>query len=169
MGETLNLGDIEMFHTVYILITMFLLPTTCYLLESRKRKLVGVDICKWYIFWTIGFRALTTGAMQFLNSSYTMELLQLGEESRIIIMELGFAQFGIGIIAILSLRKQSFRLPSIITYGTFMLGASVIHIVRFTTANVEEIVSLAGDLFVLVIAVVYFVQSLKNRQKVSDE
>ena len=88
-----------MFHTVYILITMFLLPTTCYLLESRKRKLVGVDICKWYIFWTIGFRAVTTGAMQFLNSSYTMELLQLGEESRIIIMELGFAQFGIGIIA----------------------------------------------------------------------
>ena len=50
-----------------------------------------------------------------------------------------------------------------------MLGASVIHIVRFTIANVEEIVSLAGDLFVLVIAVVYFVQSLKNRQKVSDE
>lgn len=41
------------------------------------------------------------------------------------------------------------------------------HIVRFTIANVEEIVSLAGDLFVLFIAVVYFVQSLKNRQKVS--
>ena len=156
-----------MFHTIYILLTMFLLPTVCYLAERRRRKVVGVEICKWYIFWTIGFRALTTGAMQFLNSSYTMELLKLGEESKIIIMELGFAQFGIGIIAILSLWKHSFRLPAIITYGTFMFGASVLHIVRFTIANVEEIVSLAGDLFVLFIAVVYFVQSLKNRQKVS--
>lgn len=153
-----------MFHTIYIIITMFLLPTIFYLLENKKEKVTGMDICKWYIFWTIGFRALTTGAMQFLNSSYTMELLQMGEESKIIIMELGFAQFGIGLIGILSVWKKSFRLPAIITYGIFMLGASLIHIVRFTTANLEEIVSLAGDLFVLVIAIVYFVQYLRIKK-----
>ena len=45
-----------------------------------------------------------------------------------------------------------------------MLGASLIHIVRFTTANLEEIVSLAGDLFVLVIAIVYFVQYLRIKK-----
>lgn len=153
-----------MFHTIYVIITMFVLPTVCCMVENRKRKVVGVDICKWYIFWTIGFRALTTGAMQFLNSSYTMELLQVGEESKIIIMELGFAQFGIGLIGILSLWEKSFRVPTIITYGIFMLGASMIHITRFTTANAEEIVSLAGDLFVLVIAVVYFVQYQKKKR-----
>ena len=155
-----------MFHTIYIIITMFLLPTICYLIENRKAKVTGVDVCKWYIFWTIGFRALTTGAMQFLNSSYTMELLQVSEESKIIIMELGFAQFGIGLIGILSIWKKSFRVPAIITYGIFMLGASIIHIVRFTTANAEEIVSLAGDLFVLVIAVVYFVQYQKDKRMI---
>lgn len=155
-----------MFHTIYIIITMFLLPTSCYLIENRKARVTGVDVCKWYIFWTIGFRALTTGAMQFLNSSYTMELLQVSEESKIIIMELGFAQFGIGLIGILSIWKKSFRVPAIITYGIFMLGASIIHIVRFTTANAEEIVSLAGDLFVLVIAVVYFVQYQKDKRKI---
>ena len=155
-----------MFHTIYIIITMFLLPTICYLIENRKARVTGVDVCKWYIFWTIGFRALTTGAMQFLNSSYTMELLQVSEESKIIIMELGFAQFGIGLIGILSICKKSFRVPAIITYGIFMLGASIIHIVRFTTANAEEIVSLAGDLFVLVIAVVYFVQYQKDKREI---
>lgn len=155
-----------MFHTIYIIITMFLLPTICYLIENRKARVTGVDVCKWYIFWTIGFRALTTGAMQFLNSSYTMELLQVSEESKIIIMELGFAQFGIGLIGILSIWKKSFRVPAIITYGIFMLGASIIHIVRFTTANAEEIVSLAGDLFVLVIAVVYFVQYQKDKRMI---
>lgn len=155
-----------MFHTIYIIITMFLLPTICYLIENRKARVTGVDVCKWYIFWTIGFRALTTGAMQFLNSSYTMELLQVSEESKIIIMELGFAQFGIGLIGILSIWKKSFRVPAIITYGIFMLGASIIHIVRFTTANAEEIVSLAGDLFVLVIAVVYFVQYQKDKREI---
>lgn len=154
----------NVFHTLYIVVTMFILPIVFYLVEQRKHQVIGTEKLKWFIFWVIGVRAFTTGAMQFLNSSYTMALLQVGEDSKIIIMELGFAQFGIGIIGILSIWKQSFRGPALITYGTFMLGASMIHIARFTTANIEELVSLLGDLFVLVIAIAYMVLYYKQQK-----
>ena len=99
-----------------------------------------------------------------LNPSYTMHLLQVGEDSKIVIMELGFAQFGIGILGVLSLLREQYRSSVAISYGFFMMGASYIHITRFTNANFEEMMSLAGDLVFVVIALLYLVHVRpKNR------
>lgn len=151
-----------MFHTIYILSIMFIIPVICVCMaQARGQNGLAESICKWFIFWTIGVRALTTGAMQFLNPSYTMALLQVGEESKIIIMELGFAQFGIGLIGVISLFHKHYRGASVLSYGAFMIGATMIHISRFTVANFEEVVSLIGDVLVIVIGIIYFFKCIR--------
>ena len=154
-----------MFHIIYILAVMFVIPCICWIIDSVRQKGMSVAVfCKWFVFWAIGVRALTTGAMQFLNSAYTAQLLQVGEESYVIISELGFAQFAIGLIGIMSLFKKSYRPSAVISYSVFMIRACFIHISRFQTAGFDEIVSLIGDIWVVIIAVIFFV----NQRKVSD-
>ncbi|MBE6022575.1 MAG: hypothetical protein E7231_04970 [Cellulosilyticum sp.] len=151
-----------MFHTIYICVVMFVLPFVCWLIEKRKNKEASVDIlCKWFIFWSVGVRAFTTGAMQFFNSSYTMALLQLGEESKIMIMELGACQLGIGVLGVMSLLKKNYRASAALSYTIFMIGASYIHIVRLEMANIEEILSLLGDIWVIVVTMIYFINQRK--------
>lgn len=146
-----------MVHTIVVISTMMVMPLICFLWEGHKKQYSIEILCKWFLFWIVGVRALTAGAMQFLNPSYTMNLLQVGEDSKIVIMELGFAQFGIGILGVLSLLREQYRTPIAISYGSFMIGASYIHITRFTTANFEEMMSLAGNLVFIVIAILYLV------------
>ena len=151
-----------MFHTIYICAIMFVIPIVCWLFESRNHKEISMSIfCKWCIFWAVGIRGFTTGAMQFFNASYTMGLLQLGEESKIMIMELGACQLGIGLLGLISLVKKNYRGPAAISYSIFMIGASLIHIVRLEMANAEEILSLIGDVWVIVVTIIYFVSERK--------
>lgn len=159
-------GDREMFHTILVLFTMMIMPLICFLWEGHKKCYSIEILCKWFLFWIVGVRGLTAGAMQFMNPSYTMSLLQLGEESRIAIMELGAAQFGIGILGVLSLFKEKYRSSVAISYGCFMVGAIYIHISRFTIASADEIMSLIGDLLFLVIALLYLVHTKRSTRGV---
>ena len=144
---------------------MFIIPIICVGIEYHKRKSGFISIlCKWFVFWSIGVRATTTGIMQFANPTYTMALLQLEETSKIIIQELGYAQFGIGIVALLTLVNKSYMGAAAISYGAFMCGASLIHISRISTAEFDEMMSLVGDILVIIIAITYFISRLSTKK-----
>lgn len=150
-----------MFHTVYVLIVMIIAPIICTIFEylKEKKELLNVG-CKWFVVWTIGVRALTAGFTQFTHPQYTMSLLNVGIESEIIIRELGALQSAVGITGILSLIKKSYKEPALMSYGIFMFGASFIHISRISVIDFGEVVSLMGDMLIVVITLIYFISSL---------
>ncbi len=88
------------------------------------------------------------------NPAYTAALLQLDVPSHFAIQELGCAQFGIGILGVLSLPFFSFRKPAAVSAGVFLLGAAILHIMRLSVLHFDEAVSLFGDLLVVAIALV---------------
>ncbi len=157
-----------MFHTMIVVTMMFIMPLICFIIEGHKKQYTKKSFFKWFLFWIGGIRALTAGAMQFFNPSYTMNLLQVGQESKIMIMELGAAQFGIGVLGILSLFQERYRTSVAISYGCFLLGASYIHLTRLGHAQWDEIASLAGDVLLVVIVVLYLWYEKSNGRKGMD-
>lgn len=151
------------FHAIFVLTVMIVIPIICTLIEFFGKKDGFFNLLlKWVIFWTIGIRALTAGFMQFTNPQYTMGLLSLPVESTIIVRELGFLQFGVGLAAILSMFKKSYLEPVLICHGIFMVGASYLHISRASHIDFGELVSLLGDLLVVTIVIIYFIKVLLN-------
>jgi len=149
------------FHAIYVLMVMIIFPIVFILIEYLRKKDNFFNLTfKWAIFWPIGIRALTGGFMQLFNPTYTMGLLNLGVESTIIIRELGFLQFGVGLVAILSILKRTYIEPIFICHGIFMVGASYLHISRISHINFSELVSLIGDLLIITIIMVYFIKML---------
>ena len=99
--------------------------------------------------------------MQILNPSYTAALLQVGEESKVVIQELGCAQLGIGILGMMSLLKNEFRKSACLSYGIFMVLVSILHITRLSAMNFVEFISLLGDVFIIIVACLGFLESKK--------
>lgn len=153
-----------MFHTIYVLSILIIIPIICTLVEykrSNKKELLIYFIAKWFVFWAIGFRATTAALMQILNPSYTAALLQVGEESKVVIQELGCAQLGIGILGMMSLLKNEFRKSACLSYGIFMVLVSILHITRLSAMNFVEFISLLGDVFIIIVACLGFLESKK--------
>jgi len=158
------------FHTIFVALVMLVFPVIFTLIEFLRKKNNFFNILlKWVIFWTIGVRALTGGIMQFANPKYTMGLLSLGINSEIIIRELGFLQFGVGLTAILSIVKKTYIEPVFISFGIFMAGASYLHIIRFSQIDFGELVSLIGDLLIVAVILVYFLKRLFTKNRVKTE
>lgn len=148
-----------MLHTIYVIGVMFIAPIVCVIIEfilsknGTKKKLLDL-ICKWFVFFTLGLRALTAGLMQIVNPSYTAKLLHLTTDNFLAIQELGFAQFGIGVLGILSIHYYKLRKSTAISYGIFMAGAAYLHIIRLSQIQLGEMMSLIGDLLVVAIAII---------------
>ena len=144
-----------MFHVVYKISKSIILPIIFIIVEtqikrSQRQTFCFIDICgKWLAFWVIGFGGISVGLMQALNPAYTANLLGVQMSDMIIVRELGFAQTGIGIIGLLSIRLHSFRKPAAIAFGIFILGATIIHLTRLGYVGFDEIVSLADDVWTL--------------------
>lgn len=152
-----------MFHTIVVLVVMLLAPAFCTVFEFIKWKKDIIKIgFRWFLFWTVGVRALTAGFLQFANPNYTMKLLSIGADSKIIVRELGAIQFAVGLIAIISVWKKNYIEPALICIGIFMLGATYLHMTRISNIDSNEFISLIGDFLIVVITAIYFFVKVKN-------
>ncbi len=62
-----------MFHLIFVVAVMFVVPALCSIVEYRIRKdrpLLAV-LCKWFVFWTVGVRAATAGLMRRCSIQHT--------------------------------------------------------------------------------------------------
>ncbi len=116
-------------------------------------------IGKWFLFWALGVSAFTAALMQMFNPSYTANLLSVSINDFIIIKELGYANFSMGILSILSLKWKTFRQPAAISYGMFMLFCMANHLTRLGDINIDEIISTVADLWAVIIAVLVIARS----------
>lgn len=153
-----------MFHIIFKLSKSIIVPVIFIIAEAeiKKRKHQELSLielcCKWFCFWVIGFGGISVGLMQALNPAYTANLLKVYAGDMIVIRELGCAQTGIGIIGLLSIRFHSFRKPAAISFGIFILGATIIHITRLGSIHIDEIVSLADDVWILGVVALVILQ-----------
>lgn len=156
-----------MFHIIYKLSVGFILPLIFAIIEVyviKRNKIAKRDIfLKWFFIFLVGVSAVTAGLMQAFNPNYTANLLNVTMSDNIIIRELGFAQFGMGLCALLSIKLINFRSPSAIAYGIFILGATSLHIIRLSVIDIDEIVSLILDVWILVIVSLTVLKGMNRR------
>lgn len=105
-------------------------------------------VLKWYVFWAVGWRLFLAGARQIFQPAYTArEILGLkGDESILLVRELGFANVSMGAIALVSFASPSWRIPAAIAGGVFYLLAGGNHVLQKHRNRLEN-VAMASDLF----------------------
>lgn len=157
-------------HMIYVIGVMFVIPAICVAIDYLKKQNQDVLylFCKWFVFWAIGIRGITGGLMQALNPAYTAWLLQTGTDNYIIIRELGGANLAFGVLGVISIISHNYRKAAALSSAIFLLVASAIHISRLSIIELSEIMSLTGDLFVVAIAVMVFVEDKRRTGKVNS-
>lgn len=160
MEEILKLADCL---GIYILC-----PLTAILVELGIRKKKGHQYnitavaSKWLSFFVIGIRALVSGCMQAFNPAFTGALLQVEMNDYIVIKELGYAAIGTGVIGVLSLKKESFRIPAAISRAIFIFCCTFNHLTRIDVVNIGEIIVIITD--ILLVASAVFIVITENRK-----
>jgi hypothetical protein len=106
-------------------------------------------LCKWFGFWSVGWRLLLAGVRQIVQPQYTAEVI-LGlknEESRILVRELGFANLALGVLGVLSVPVPSWRLAVALAGGVFYFLAGTNHFLQ-PHRNRQQNVAMLSDVFV---------------------
>lgn len=98
-------------YLISILFFMLILPVSFIVFQWKvsKQTLDWLLIGKWFLFWSVGLRLFIAGIRQVLKPAFTaQEIFHIrGEESFVVIRELGFANISIGLTAIISMSKPS--------------------------------------------------------------
>lgn len=163
-----------MFHTIYKIAVFLIVPAVCAIVEysARRKDNEGPDTLdiagKWFVFWALGISAVTAGLMQMLNPAYTAGLLAISTDDYVVIRELGFANFSMGMPAVISLKYGRFRQSAAMTYGLYLALCVMIHLSRVNDINFEEIVSMLADICGVVIAVVVVVRGFRGGRCVKE-
>jgi hypothetical protein len=119
--------------------------------EPLDWNLVG----KWFIFWAIGIRLFTAGINQTSNPGFTAKIFQMKtQESFIVIKELGFANISLGIMGILSVINDNWRLLAAIVGGLFLGLAGFQHLFKKPDSR-NEVIAMLYDLSVFTIILFY--------------
>lgn len=133
---------------------MFVLPL---LSVAAEATLTGAPfgvamVCRWFVFWAVGWRLLLAGVRQIAQPQYTAQTI-LGlrnAESRILVRELGFANVAIGLLGVASLRLPAWQLAGALTGGVFYALAGTNHVLHASRNRLQNLAMLS-DLFVAVI------------------
>ncbi len=126
--------------------------------ESLSWMLVG----KWFVFWTTGIRLFTAGISQSSNPAFTARIFKMkNQESQVVIRELGFANISLGVMGILSVINDHWRILAAITGSLFFGLAGIQHLFKKSDSTHERI-AMTGDLFVFVILVSYLISAIFN-------
>lgn len=104
-------------------------------------------VLKWYLFWAVGWRLFLAGTRQILQPEYTARQIlgHKGDESIVLVRELGFANVSIGFVALISLACPSWRISAAVAGGLFYLLAGGNHMLQKHRNRLEN-VAMGSDL-----------------------
>jgi hypothetical protein len=124
--------------------------------ESFTWMLIG----KWFVFWTTGIRLFTAGISQSSNPAFTARIFKMKtQESYIVIRELGFANISLGVMGILSVINDHWRILAAIAGSLFFGLAGIQHLFKKSDSN-QEMIAMTGDLFVFIILLSYLTSTI---------
>lgn len=136
----------------YVVVTllMFVLPAASIAGDwvAASSAFGPAVVLKWYVFWAVGWRLFLAGVRQILQPAYTArEILgHKGDESILLVRELGFANVSIGAVALLSHAWPNWRMPAAVAGSVFYLLAGGNHLFQKHRNRLEN-VAMVSDLF----------------------
>ncbi len=158
------------YYLYYIILVMLVLPVLSIFIDIyffRNMKNRVELMAKWFIFWGIGIRQLTAGVCQTLNPAFTAKMLQLTDSSFVAINEIGFANFSIGMTAVIALFLSSWRKPAGFCGGLYLGIAGVFHITRIAEGmHINEVYAMISDIFILIIIIIFLIHTSTDRKVV---
>jgi len=152
---------------MYFLITtalMLVLPALSIILDlclGRHATPVMAVIGKWYVFWAAGVRLLLAGFRQMTKPQYTAETI-LGikaPEAHVVVRELGFANFSLGVLGCISLFVGGWAIPAALASGIFYGLAGINHALR-GHRNKHENMAMITDLLASAVLLIFCVWGL---------
>jgi hypothetical protein len=136
----------------YIIVvgSMFALPLLSVAMEITLThvSISGAILCKWFAFWSVGWRLLLAGIKQIAQPEYTANTI-LGlknTESFILVRELGFANVAVGFFGILSLLLPSWQSGAALVGGVFYALAGTNHVLHAQRNRLQN-VAMLSDIF----------------------
>ena len=114
-------------------------------------------IAKWFVFWAVGVRLVLAGLRQIIQPRYTAETILgiEGEESLLVVRELGFANAAIGAIGTGSILAPGWVSSGALAGGIFYGLAGANHAMQ-THRNRLENVAMSSDLLVASVLLVTY-------------
>ena len=113
-------------------------------------------IGKWFVFWAVGMRLLLAGVRQMANPAFTADTIFgiKDKAAEVIVRELGFGNFAIGVLGGISLLNRDWVVPTAIAGGLFYGLAGALH-TRNADRNTNENIAMISDLFIFVVLALY--------------
>src|SRR5580698_1402257 len=146
----------------YIVVAfMIALPAASAIAEMLLGEHVGLSLAlvgKWFVFWAVGVRLFVAGLRQMIQPRYTAETILgiKGEDSLLVVRELGFANCAIGSIGIGTLYFPGWLLPAGIAGMIFYALAGINHCYH-KARNALQNVALISDLFASIVLFAFIV------------
>ena len=142
---------------------LFVLPILSIVAEvmSRGPSAFGPELIgKWFVFWAVGVRLFLAGLVQVLRPQYTARRILgiAGDESLVVVRELGFANTSLGVIGLGSTLAPGWTLPAALGGALFYGLAGINHTGR-TSRNTLESVATITDLLIAGILLIFFIMA----------
>lgn len=151
-SESWSKGDAM--YIAILALTMFILPIGSVLLALGSNPNTAlIDLLGlWFVFWAVGVRLGIAGVRQILHPEFTArDIFKLeGDGPLVIVRELGFANFAIGIVALLTLLFPSFVMPAALYASIFYAAAGGMH-VREPKRGRNENIAMVTDLLMALV------------------
>ncbi|MCG7394191.1 hypothetical protein MHY87_14895 [Microvirga sp. ACRRW] len=143
-----------------ITLTMAVLPLLSIGIEyplTPRGNLVFL-VGKWFVFWAVGVRLLLAGLHQIFKPAFTSEtIFRIKDpDARKIVMELGFGNIAIALVALVSVYRTEWLTPAAFAGAVFYGLAGLQHLRNSERTGIENM-ALASDLFVAAIMIFYLV------------
>jgi len=144
-----------------VLALMLIFPLASIIMETLLRDhgvLVWTVFGKWWVFWAVGVRLLLAGIRQILQPRYTAETILgiKGEDSLLVVRELGFANAAIGGIGVGSLLFPEWVQPAA-TAGMLFYGLAGINHFTHKQRNFNENIAMTSDIFVACVMLLFII------------
>jgi hypothetical protein len=146
-----------------VLLLMGVLPAASILVErSTGEGAGGWEVAfRWFVFWGVGVRLLLAGLRQAIQPSFTArEIFHLASaDAEVIVRELGFANFCLGLAAVISGFVPEWRMGAAVSGGLYFGIAGAMHVTK-RPATPNEWVALISDLFIFAVVTACFAHRL---------
>jgi hypothetical protein len=139
-----------------------ILPALSVLWDNlHEQETIGWDLIgKWFIFYGVGIRLFTAGISQASNPAFTGSIFKMKtQDSFVIIRELGFANIAMGVMGVLSVLNNNWRVLAAVTGGLFLGLAGIQHLFKKPDSQ-NELIAMLYDLFALLVIIFYLSATL---------
>lgn len=146
-------------HLLMVVLLMVVFPVASILAEHlyfpQGTGLIPL-IGKWFVFWAVGLRLLLAAIRQIVQPSFTAEtIFHIKDQGALVIVrELGFANFAIGLLGLLTIVQSDWVMPAAIAGIVFYGLAGVNHTVR-RPRTASENVAMISDLYIFAVLAMY--------------